>query len=394
MKGYIYKITNNINGKVYIGQTIRSLQERLNEHIAAKSVIGYAIRKYGKDNFRIELLEEVEIDKIDEREIYWIEFFNSTNKHEGYNISTGGAGVHGYHHSDVTKQVISEYSKGRRALYKDGITRYVKDSEYHKLIEEGWTPGVIRKEVSPCVETERVRKISEALRNRLWYTNGQKTVRISPEQEEEYIQKGYVKGLLKEGQVMYRVYMNNGQREQDISNNKIQLYLSRGWTLGRLSDFDAQELLKIYEHYVQTVEHNRKEGSITGGKTRLGHVTSEETKRKLSLINKGKHLSSETRLKISERNKQRVYQPMSNVQKELLSNKMGNRCIVNNGVIETLIPLSELHIYEEQGYVRGHIRSKQTTKGSVWINNGSLNKRVSKENVQQYLNEGYVKGRL
>ena len=44
-----------------------------------------AIRKYGKENFTIELIEEVETDKLDEREVYWISFYNSYN--DGYNCS-------------------------------------------------------------------------------------------------------------------------------------------------------------------------------------------------------------------------------------------------------------------------------------------------------------------
>ena len=47
-----------------------------------------AIRKYGKENFTIELIEEVEVDKLDEREVYWISFYNSYNN--GYNCTKGG----------------------------------------------------------------------------------------------------------------------------------------------------------------------------------------------------------------------------------------------------------------------------------------------------------------
>lgn len=47
-----------------------------------------AIRKYGKDNFTIELIEEVKVDKLDEREVYWISFYDSYNK--GYNCTLGG----------------------------------------------------------------------------------------------------------------------------------------------------------------------------------------------------------------------------------------------------------------------------------------------------------------
>lgn len=98
MKGKIYKITNKINNKVYIGQTMQSLEKRFQKHCwAANSkfdkyhhnmAIKQAIRKYGKENFIIELIEEVEQDKLDEREAYWISYYNSYNK--GYNCTKGG----------------------------------------------------------------------------------------------------------------------------------------------------------------------------------------------------------------------------------------------------------------------------------------------------------------
>ena len=95
--GKIYKITNKINGKIYIGQTIKSLEERFQKHCWETTIkdkyhlnmaIKKAIRKYGKENFTIELIEEVETDKLDEREVYWISFYDSYNK--GYNCTLGG----------------------------------------------------------------------------------------------------------------------------------------------------------------------------------------------------------------------------------------------------------------------------------------------------------------
>jgi group I intron endonuclease len=97
MLGKIYKITNNINGKVYIGQTVKSLKERFEKHCWRTTnndlyhfnmAIKKAIRKYGKENFTIELIEEVETSKLDEREVYWISYYDSYNK--GYNCTLGG----------------------------------------------------------------------------------------------------------------------------------------------------------------------------------------------------------------------------------------------------------------------------------------------------------------
>lgn len=91
----IYKITNNINGKIYIGQTKTSIERRFISHkSAARRGINYilykAIRKYSQENFKIELIEEVENNLANEREIYWIAKYSSTNNNIGYNSSIGG----------------------------------------------------------------------------------------------------------------------------------------------------------------------------------------------------------------------------------------------------------------------------------------------------------------
>lgn len=90
--GYIYKITNLINNKIYIGQTICSLKRRFNNHVCKKGCVYLysAIQKYGKENFKIEEIEYIPKDQLDNREIYWISYYNSTDKKVGYNLLPGG----------------------------------------------------------------------------------------------------------------------------------------------------------------------------------------------------------------------------------------------------------------------------------------------------------------
>ena len=92
---YIYQITNQINGKIYIGKTERTIQERWREHCkdylrerCYDRPLYRAMRKYGLSNFTIELLEET--NNPEEREIFWIEQKGSF-KH-GYNATMGGDG--------------------------------------------------------------------------------------------------------------------------------------------------------------------------------------------------------------------------------------------------------------------------------------------------------------
>lgn len=99
---YIYKITNNINGKIYIGQTIGTVKNRFDEHCRSSKCntpIDKSIKKYGRDNFLVETIIETDsIDELNELEIFYIDKYNSTDKSIGYNICKGGKGTMGYHH--------------------------------------------------------------------------------------------------------------------------------------------------------------------------------------------------------------------------------------------------------------------------------------------------------
>ena len=96
---YIYKITNNINQKVYIGQTIMTPVQRWQKHRSdAKLNKPYplyrAMNKYGIDNFSFEILEEVKVEELDEKERYYINLYHSYINFEnsnGYNATLGGS---------------------------------------------------------------------------------------------------------------------------------------------------------------------------------------------------------------------------------------------------------------------------------------------------------------
>lgn len=97
--GFIYKVTNNINGKVYIGQTTRTVAVRWSEHVRYSSydnlgytsLLYYALRKYGANSFSVEEIEECNDAILDEREQYWIKKYDSCET--GYNITRGGQGA-------------------------------------------------------------------------------------------------------------------------------------------------------------------------------------------------------------------------------------------------------------------------------------------------------------
>ena len=81
MTGLIYKYTNKINNKIYIGQTRTKLETRHYKHLTQLEDGTYfhrALKKYGEDNFDLEIIEDnIPLEKLDEREIYWIKYFDS-----------------------------------------------------------------------------------------------------------------------------------------------------------------------------------------------------------------------------------------------------------------------------------------------------------------------------
>lgn len=101
----IYKVTNLINGKIYIGQDSKN---NINYYGSGKIIIK-AIKKYGKINFKKETLENCyTTDELNEREKYWIKLYNSQDKSIGYNILEGGHGL-----SPESKRKISEALKNK-----------------------------------------------------------------------------------------------------------------------------------------------------------------------------------------------------------------------------------------------------------------------------------------
>lgn len=118
--GYIYKITNLINNKVYIGKTERTVNKRWKEHVKNaktdkyQNIILYrAMRKYGIDNFKVEAIDEVSnFEDLDEREIYWINYYQSCGE-KGYNATGGGEGGIKVYWEGI-EDIIARYRAGER----------------------------------------------------------------------------------------------------------------------------------------------------------------------------------------------------------------------------------------------------------------------------------------
>lgn len=118
--GYIYKVTCLVTEKIYIGKTETSVQDRWKGHCRAAFLESHSdynfpfhrtIRKYGKENFRVEEIEEVEdSEELKEREKFWINKFNSY--YNGYNSTLGGDGNCRYSYDEI----VDYYLKNNNSL--------------------------------------------------------------------------------------------------------------------------------------------------------------------------------------------------------------------------------------------------------------------------------------
>ena len=147
--GYVYKITNTINNKSYIGISIHEPEKRrIKDHLSGRGnrVIARAVKKYGRDAFTYEILEADVFDEfLPELEVTYIANFNTVAPH-GYNLDSGGS-----HKipSEETRRKLSKASKGRKLP--------PRSAEHRRKISEA-RKG---KKLKPLTEEHR-RKISEA----------------------------------------------------------------------------------------------------------------------------------------------------------------------------------------------------------------------------------------
>lgn len=132
MFGYIYKTTNIINNKIYIGQHVSPVFEP-DKYIGSGKRLQLALKKYGRENFKNELLCECNSQQeLDEKEIYYINIFNSTNRTIGYNLTSGG-------------QLNTQTTKGRIWVKKDNHSTQILPEDLDKYLAEGYSLGRIVK---------------------------------------------------------------------------------------------------------------------------------------------------------------------------------------------------------------------------------------------------------
>ena len=173
----IYKFTNVITNKSYIGQSIDIKNRKMTHKCCAfnKNAHNYycqfykAIREYGLENFTFDILEECEVEKLNEREIYWIAFYDTF--HNGYNMTEGGQGFKGSQKGDkhpnhkLTEKQVYEI----RERYNNHEYSYEVYEDYKEIVSESgfrkvWN-GYTWPEVHMDVYTEENKEFHKWVRN-------------------------------------------------------------------------------------------------------------------------------------------------------------------------------------------------------------------------------------
>ena len=132
----IYKITNTLNGKIYIGKDTTSDPK----YYGSGLLIRRSINKYGIDNFTKEIIDITEdYNELSNKEIYWIKHFNSTNPEIGYNISEGGDGgntLSNHPDLDIIRKKISDNDPKKGKTYEEAFGIEKAKSYKEKLLKK------------------------------------------------------------------------------------------------------------------------------------------------------------------------------------------------------------------------------------------------------------------
>lgn len=215
MYGYIYKTTNLINNKFYIGQK-KSSYFLENNYLGSGYILKEAVKKYGKENFKVELLDIAnDKDDLDEKEKYWISYFNAVESDQAYNIACGGQGGQIVPPHIQTEEEKQKRSESLKKAYEEGR---------HEIIKAGYPKGKKRSEEDRLANIKRNK-------NKIWIRNitlnQQKT--IQKEELDKYISEGWERGRLPNSKPAWNkgLTKETDDRLKAISEQRLELFKTR-----------------------------------------------------------------------------------------------------------------------------------------------------------------------
>lgn len=192
----IYKITNLINNKVYIGKDTTSDPN----YFGSGLLISRSIRKYGLENFKKEVIDETDnYNDLSKKEIYWIKEFNSTNRDLGYNISKGGDGgdtLSNHPELEAIKKKISKNSPKTGKTYEEAFGEE-KAKMYKLNLSKSNSRHNLGKTYNEIYGTEVANKLKEIISNNTrknWHEDRKK-------EQSDFAKKNIYNSLLSENSI-------------------------------------------------------------------------------------------------------------------------------------------------------------------------------------------------
>ncbi len=253
----IYKIENIVSLIVYVGKTI-NIKNRWKQHIAAlnenkhcNTHLQRAWNKYGPENFKFEILELCNKNKLSEREKYWINYYGGIESKNTYNIIEGGIGGCGNKEwkQKISNTVKQHYINGDYDCRKKGTTCWVKkDNEQHRInksqlenyLKRGWIKGKLS---IPLEHRNKMRKYGS---ENGFYGKHHSEESKNKMRKKHNISKKIHNKLSEFNKEKFKKlkWVNNGIINKRIKN--INEYLDKGWKLGRLPLPQISKSLKEY----------------------------------------------------------------------------------------------------------------------------------------------------
>lgn len=305
MYGYVYLTTNLVNGKRYVGQK-KSDVFLYEKYLGSGKSLKLAVEKYGKENFKVELIEWCESkEQLDDREKYWINYYNACKSRNFYNIAIGGEGgdiTLGYTEDEY--KLFCEKSKSSKnvLVHKGNLESKIEQCDLELYLSNGWEMG-----------------ISDLHRQNM--SKSRVGIKHKPHSEE-------TKRKIGESQKGKIISEESRRKMSEKQRGKI------------ISQETKEKLSK----------------SMSGkGNPMYGKHHTEETKKRISEVRKEKYrngeyvISEETRRKMSESHK--------GITKGKDSLK-GKICITKDFTNKYIYP-NELEYYESLGYRRGRYLKKK-----------------------------------
>lgn len=278
--GYVYKITNLINGKIYVGMRKGNINN-FEKYWGSGILIKRAILKYGIENFKKEVIEEATTrNNLASKEIFWIKELNSLAKN-GYNISKGGFGANGVIPSEETRRKIGLASLGRKMPKGKDSKCYGLKHSYETRMKMG--------------ASRKGKKLSEAHKKSL--SKALKGINIDGKSPTCKTWSLYSPCGVK--------YIVKGNFEKFCKENSISLGIRRaikrgnpnyhGWSIfildkGKFDSTGTKQSKETINKRVLKLKGRKisNDQKLIISRTQKGKIVSEETRRKISLKKMGK----------------------------------------------------------------------------------------------------------